>query len=206
MATKNRGKEREIKSALKGLGIQIISLNSFPSAPMIEEGGEDFSENALKKARFYSKYFGEIVIADDSGLEVDILKGRPGVYSARYSGDDASERENNRKLLREMEGVPISKRGARFKCIIAIVSPDGREEIVEGSCRGKIGLKEVGRKGFGYDPLFILPKYGKTMAQLSIKEKNRVSHRGKALKKLRRILPRFLSQQSNNRRGVAQTG
>ncbi len=182
---------------MKGLGIQIISLNSFPDAPKIEEDGESFIENALKKARFYSKYFGETVIADDSGLEVDILKGRPGVHSARYSGDASSERENNRKLLREMEEVPLSKRGARFKCVLAIVSPDGREEIVEGSCRGKIGLREVGSRGFGYDPLFIIPKYGKTMAQLTLEEKNMVSHRGKALKKLRRILPRFLSPKSN---------
>jgi len=179
------------------LGIQIIGINSFSYVPEIEEDGASFVENALKKARFYSKYFGQIVIADDSGLEVDILKGRPGIRSSRYSGNSASDKENNKKLLKEMEGIPISKRGARFRCSIAIVSPDGREEIVEGSCRGRIGFKEVGRRGFGYDPIFILPKYGKTMAQLTIEEKNRVSHRGKALRKLRRILPKFLVQQSD---------
>jgi XTP/dITP diphosphohydrolase len=147
----------------------------------------------LKKARCYSKYFGQLTIADDSGLEVDALKGLPGVYSARYAGERASDRDNNRKLLREMAGVPPSKRRAKFKCVIAVVSPEGKEAVIEASCPGRIGLNEVGRKGFGYDPLFVLPRSGKTMAQLSIEGKNSISHRGKVLKKLRKILPRFLS-------------
>jgi XTP/dITP diphosphohydrolase len=187
-ATKNRGKVREIRESLKGLGFKIYSLGDFPDVPAIEEDGEDFTENALKKARFYSKYFGKMTIADDSGLEVDILNGLPGIYSARYAGEGASDRKNNEKLLREMEGIPYSKRGARFKCVIAIVSPEGMEVIVEGSCRGRIGFREVGKKGFGYDPLFILPQDGKTMAQFTIEEKNRISHRGKALKKLRKMI------------------
>jgi XTP/dITP diphosphohydrolase len=176
---------------LKGLDLRILALNDFPDVPDIEEDGKTFTENAFKKARFYSKYFGELILADDSGLEVDFLTGLPGIYSARYAGEGASHQENNRKLLREMEGVPISKRGARFRCVIAIVSQDGREAITDGSCLGKIGFKEVGKKGFGYDPLFILPQYGKTMAQLSLEEKNRISHRGKALRKLRKILNNF---------------
>ncbi len=185
VATKNKGKIREIRKALKGLRLKIYSLNDFSDIPEIEEDGKSFHENALKKARFYSTYFGKLTIADDSGLEVDGLKGLPGIYSARYAGEGASDREKNQKLLREMEGVPISKRGARFRCVITIVSQDGREAISDGFCKGRIGFKEVGKKGFGYDPLFIIPQYGKTMAQLSIEEKNRISHRGKALRKLR---------------------
>jgi XTP/dITP diphosphohydrolase len=170
------------------LGLHILALSDFPSVPEIEEDGKSFTENALKKARFYSRHFGKLTLADDSGLEVDLLKGLPGIYSARYAGEGASHQENNRKLLKEMERIPISKRGARFRCVIAVVSPDRRELITEGACKGRIGFREVGRKGFGYDPLFILPQYGKTMAQLSMEEKNRISHRGKALRKLRKIL------------------
>ncbi len=193
IATKNRGKVREIRKALKGLRLRIYSLSDFSDVPEIEEDGKSFTENALKKARFYSKYFGKLIIADDSGLEVDSLKGLPGIYSARYAGKGASNRENNRKLLHEMEGIPLSKRGARFKCAMAIVSNEGKEVVAEGSCTGRIGIKEVGKKGFGYDPLFILPQYGKTMAQLSLSEKNRISHRGKALKKLRKIICAFMN-------------
>jgi XTP/dITP diphosphohydrolase len=188
VATKNRGKIREIRKALRGLGLKIYSLNDFLDVPEIMEDGKTFTENALKKAGFYSKYFGKLTIADDSGLEVDVLKGWPGIYSARYAGEGASNRKNNQKLLREMEGIRISKRGARFKCVLAMVSTDGKEAVVEGSCRGRIGFREMGRKGFGYDPIFVLPQYGKTMAQLTLEEKNRVSHRGKALRKLKKII------------------
>ncbi|MFB3887377.1 MAG: XTP/dITP diphosphatase [Thermodesulfobacteriota bacterium] len=194
IATKNRGKIREIRRALKGSGLKIYSLNDFPGTPGIKEDGKSFTENALKKSRFYGKYFGKVTLADDSGLEVDALGALPGVYSARYAGERASDRENNQKLLGEMEGIPVSKRGARFKCVMAMVSPDGEEAVVEGSCRGRIGFKEVGKRGFGYDPLFILPQYGKTMAQLTLKEKNRVSHRGKALRKLRKIITKFSNE------------
>jgi XTP/dITP diphosphohydrolase len=163
-------------------------LNDLVDVPEIEEDGRTFSENALKKASFYSKTFGWLTLADDSGLEVDALQGQPGIRSARYAGEGASFEENNRKLLRVMEGIPMSKRGARFRCVMALVSPDGREVVTEGTCSGRIGFREVGRKGFGYDPLFVLPKYGKTMAQLSIEEKNGISHRGKALRKLRKLI------------------
>jgi XTP/dITP diphosphohydrolase len=193
VATKNLGKVREIRKALKGFELRIYTLSNFPDVPEIREDGKSFTENALKKGRFYSKYFRKLAIADDSGLEVDVLRGLPGIHSARYAGKGASNRENNRKLLKEMEGVRLSKRGAKFRCVIAMVSPDGREVIAEGTCKGRIGFKEVGKKGFGYDPLFILPQYGKTMAQLSIEEKNRISHRGKALRKLRKIIRSFMS-------------
>lgn len=185
---------REIRNALKGMGLIIKTLNDFLDVPEVDEDGNSFAENGLKKARFYSKLLGKLTIADDSGLEVDALKGLPGVYSARYAGEGASDRENNQKLLREMEGLPVSKRGARFRCVLAIVSPDGREAVVEGSCRGRIGFKEAGRKGFGYDPLFFLPRFGKTMAQLSLEEKNRVSHRGKALRKLKNAIKTLISK------------
>jgi XTP/dITP diphosphohydrolase len=191
VATRNQGKVREIRKALRGSGLQIRSLSDFKNVPGVEEDGKSFTENALKKARFYSKVYGELTISDDSGLEVNVLKGAPGIYSARFSGDGASDRENNRKLLHLMEGVPLSKRGARFRCSIAIVSPENGETVVEGKCSGRIGLKEVGKKGFGYDPLFVFPRLGKTMAQLTIEEKNRVSHRGKALRKLRKIIHNF---------------
>lgn len=191
VATRSKGKIREIREALKGLGLRIYALSDFLDVLEIEEDGKSFTENALKKARFYSRYFGKLTLADDSGLEVDSLKGLPGIYSARYAGEGASSQENNQKLLREMQGVPLSKRGGGFKCIIAVVSPDGREAIAEGSCKGRIGFREKGKKGFGYDPLFILPKYRKTMAELSLKEKNKISHRGKALKKIRKIIKAF---------------
>jgi XTP/dITP diphosphohydrolase len=193
VATRNKGKIREIRESLRGLVFQIRVLSDFRDVPEIEEDGKDFAENALKKARFYSKYFGKLTITDDSGLEVDSLKGLPGIYSARYAGEKATSQENNQKLLREMQGISLSKRGARFRCVIAMVSPDGREAIAEGSCKGRIGFKEKGRKGFGYDPLFIVPKYGKTMAELSLEEKNRISHRGKALKKLRKKIRAFMN-------------
>jgi XTP/dITP diphosphohydrolase len=192
VATKNLGKVREIRKALKGFELRIYTLSDFPDVPEIREDGKSFTENALKKGRFYSKYFGKLAIADDSGLEVDALRGLPGIHSARYAGKGASNRENNRKLLKEMEGIRFSKRGAKFRCVIAMVSPDGREAIAEGTCKGRIGFKEVGKKGFGYDPLFLLPQYGKTMAQLSIEEKNRISHRGKALRKLRKMIKETL--------------
>ena len=188
IATRNKGKIPEIREALNGLGLRIYVLSDFSDVPEIEEDGKNFTENALKKARFYSKYFGMLTIADDSGLEVDSLKGLPGIYSARYAGEGASSQVNNQKLLSALEGVPISKRGAKFKCILAMVSPDGKEAITEGSCKGSIGFREKGKRGFGYDPLFILPKNGKTMAQHSLEEKNRISHRGKALRKLRKLI------------------
>jgi len=177
---------------LKGLRVRIYSLNELPDAPEIEEDGNSFTENAFKKARFYSHLYGILTLSDDSGLEVDVLEGRPGIYSARYAGEGASDRDNIQKLFREMEGVPALRRGARFQCSIAIVSPEGKEAVAEGSLKGKIGFKEVGRRGFGYDPVFIIPRFGKTMAQLSLEEKNRISHRGKALKRIRNIIKTFI--------------
>jgi XTP/dITP diphosphohydrolase len=192
LATRNKGKIREIEELLKGFEISLTSLRDYPDAPDVVENGEAYRDNALKKARFFTRWTGRLTLADDSGLEVDYLQGRPGVLSARYSGDGGDDRENNRKLLRELKGIPGERRGAVFRCVMALVAPWGDEEVVEGECRGQIGLEETGERGFGYDPLFIIPRYGKTVAELSLAEKNRVSHRGKALRKLKKILKRYV--------------
>jgi XTP/dITP diphosphohydrolase len=192
LATRNEGKIREIRELLKGCEISLTSLRDYPDAPEVVEDGEDYRDNALKKARFFAKWTEKLTLADDSGLEVDYLKGEPGVLSARYAGNGADDRENNRRLLRELRGVSPRKRGAVFRCVMALVAPRGDEEVVEGECRGRIGSEERGEGGFGYDPVFVIPRYGKTVAELSMEEKNRLSHRGKALRKSRMILKRYL--------------
>lgn len=196
VATTNPGKLREIKDALQGMEVEIASLTDLsPISPIpleIEEDGKTFRENALKKARVVSQLTNRLTIADDSGLEVDHLHGKPGVRSARFAGEEASDAENNRKLLRLLEGVPSAQRGATFCCVIAIVDPHGKEAWVEGECRGVITDSERGGQGFGYDPLFSLPELGKTLAELPLEVKNRVSHRGKALAALKEVLGDFL--------------
>jgi XTP/dITP diphosphohydrolase len=191
VATKNPGKLREIKESLKGMEVQILSLTDLPHLPPVEEDGSTFLENALKKARTVARHTGRLTIADDSGLEVDYLKGDPGVHSARFAGEDASDADNNRKLLQCLEGIPSSQRGATFRCVIAVVDPQGKETWVEGKCRGTIGEQTKGTQGFGYDPLFIIPESGKILAELPLEEKNRISHRGKALAALQRVLGDF---------------
>jgi XTP/dITP diphosphohydrolase len=192
VATENPGKLREIKAALQGMAVEIVSLRDIsPNPPQIEEEGETFQENALKKARVVARLTNRLTIADDSGLEVDCLQGRPGVRSARFAGEVATDAENNRKLLQLTEGVPAEQRGASFRCVIAIVDPRGKEAWVEGECRGVLGTRERGDQGFGYDPLFLLPELGKTLAELPLEVKNRVSHRGKALAALKEALGDF---------------
>ncbi len=192
VATANPGKLREIKAALQGMAIEIVSLMDLSPMPPIEEDGKSFRENALKKARVVAQHTGRLTIADDSGLEVDCLQGKPGVRSARFAGEGASDAENNRELLRLLEGVLLAQRGAFFRCAIAIVDPQGKEAWVEGECRGVIGETERGMQGFGYDPLFLLPELGKTLAELPLEVKNRVSHRGRALAALKEALGDFL--------------
>lgn len=187
LATRNPGKTREVEAFFKDLGIDFVSLNDIQDIPHIPEDGETFRENTLKKARVVAGFTGEVVIADDSGLEVDYLGGRPGVYSSRYAGVWATDEENNIKLLEEMKGVPWEERGASYRCAIAIAGR-GLEEVVEGECRGVIAFEPKGEGGFGYDPIFYLPEYGKTMAELDLQEKNLISHRAKALKGLRERL------------------
>ena len=192
VATENPGKLREIRESLGDTAVQILSLTDLPPLPPVKEDGSTFRENALIKARTVAHHTGRLTIADDSGLEVDHLEGKPGVRSARFAGEGVSDADNNRKLLRCLEGVPPSQRGATFRCVIAVVDPHGKESWVEGACRGLIGEKERGTLGFGYDPLFIIPELGKTLAELPLEEKNKISHRGKSLAALKRALTDFL--------------
>lgn len=182
-ATNNKHKLEEIRAILKELKIEIISLAEEGLDIEIEENGNTFRENALIKARGINCITGKAVIADDSGLEVEALFGEPGVRSARYSGETGPDKDqkNNEKLLEAMENIPKSRRTARFCSTIAAVFPDGKEIVAEGFVYGKIGYQEAGENGFGYDPLFIVDGYGKTMAELSAEEKNRISHRANAL-------------------------
>lgn len=188
VATRNLGKLKEYKSLLADLPLDLYSLADYPAIPAIEETGASFSENAFLKARFVKSYTGLLTLADDSGLEVDFLQGAPGVHSARFAGEPSDDRRNNRKLLDLLEGVPPDLRTARFRCAIAVVTSGGEEESVEGTCEGLIQDQETGDKGFGYDPLFFLPELGKTMAELDLEEKNKISHRAKALKKAKGLL------------------
>jgi len=170
---------------LHDLDIEILSLKSFPGVPEVQEDGVTFQENALKKAREVSRYTSEVVLADDSGLEVDFLAGEPGIHSARYSGPAATDETNNLKLLRKLQEVPKDKRGARFRCVLVLYFPDGKSESFEGTWRGEITRKPRGSMGFGYDPLFLDPGQSLTAAELPPDIKNRISHRGQAFAKLR---------------------
>ena len=192
LATRNKGKLKEIQVLLSDLDIDIMSLDEAENAPHVVEDGKTFMENAFKKAKVIAEATGIMALADDSGLEVDALDGAPGVYSARYSGENASDASNNEKLLADLEGVPAGKRSARFSCVIVVYHPSGRWISTEDKCEGEITEKSIGDRGFGYDPVFYLPSLNCTMAQLSAEEKNRMSHRGKALEKLKSELPGFL--------------
>jgi XTP/dITP diphosphohydrolase len=188
LASRNPGKIREIQAMLADLGIRLFSLNDYPEIREIVEDGKSFLENALKKARTVAEATGEVVLADDSGLEVDALRGAPGIYSARYAGNDSDDLQNNRKLLHDLKGVPAAKRGAAFRCVLVLYPPDGRYEAFEGRWEGQITEAPVGKGGFGYDPLFFLPKERMTVAQLSPEVKNRISHRARAFAKLKERL------------------
>ena len=182
LATRNRGKLKEIREMLADLPFEVLSMEDAGISENIEESGNTFEENALIKARKVCGIAGEIAMADDSGLEVDFLDGKPGVRSSRFAGEGASDRDRNDKLLHLLEGVPFDKRNARFVCVVAVAFPDGRYFTARGCCEGFINLNARGENGFGYDPIFYLPEYNMTMAQLSSGEKNRISHRGKALR------------------------
>jgi XTP/dITP diphosphohydrolase len=193
MATRNAGKVRELRDLLQGLGIGLLSLNDFPDLPEIPEEGATFAENAETKAREVARLTHLPALADDSGLEVTALGGRPGVFSARYAQDRTGPKaptdpDNWRKLLDEMAKVPWEERGARFVCEIALALPDGRVFTARGDCGGYIALKPKGNHGFGYDPVFWVPEYESTMAELGPAIKNRISHRARALAALREII------------------
>lgn len=188
LATKNEGKVREFREIMKDLPVLIRSLKDFPGFGEINEDGLTFEENALKKARALAGFTKGAAIADDSGLAVDFLKGAPGIFSARYAGPGARDQENNLKLLKELAGVPVEKRGAAFICAIAIVTPDGEEHVVKGECLGRIGSEMRGSEGFGYDPLFIPDGFEKSFAELGLEIKNGISHRFKAIEALKEVL------------------
>lgn len=188
LATRNQNKIREITDKFAAIkNILPLSLDEFDGAPEVEEDGKTFAENALKKAREISQFTGLPVLADDSGLAVDALNGRPGVYSARYGGAGITDTERNMKLLEEMRNIVIG-RTAHFICVIALVFPDGSEYTAEGRCSGEIITEMRGSGGFGYDPIFFLHKYNKTMAQLPLETKNTISHRALALDRAAEIL------------------
>ena len=188
LATRNQGKIREFKALLDSACWSVLSLEDFPEMPQVEEEGSTFLENALEKARIAALFTGNVALADDSGLEVDVLGGEPGVKSARWGGEGISDEDRNLLLLKRLERVPMEKRRARFKCVIAMVTPDSREYTVEGTCEGYIAVEPAGENGFGYDPVFFVPSHNRTMAQLSPEEKNRISHRAKALDKMKEVL------------------
>jgi XTP/dITP diphosphohydrolase len=192
IGTRNPGKRREIKELLKGLPLKLQGVEDYPDLPEIEEDGKTFQENAIKKATTLARLTGEWVVAEDSGLEVDALNGEPGVRSARYAGERATYAENNSKLLRAMEGVPPERRTARFRCVIALANPQGLLFLVEGECKGLISQEARGEEGFGYDPVFYPPGYGKTFAELGPQVKNQISHRAQALRKFVERLKQFL--------------
>lgn len=188
VATRNRGKIKEIKALLDGLVEEVICAADLPELPETVEDGATFAENALKKAREASKATGLAVLADDSGLVVDGLNGRPGVYSARFAGVGANDAVNNVKLLQEVAGLSQVERRAAFVCSMAYVSPDGVERLFEGRVEGTIIDQPRGEHGFGYDPLFLVNGYQQTMAELPLGEKNRISHRGQALQAFKNFL------------------
>lgn len=188
LATRNEDKIVELRAMLRGMGIKVTSLLDHPEIPEIDEDGTTFLENARKKARCVVEFTNKYALGDDSGLEVDALSGRPGVYSARYAGESHDYKANNDKLLREMRSVPDGMRQARFKCAMVLVSPEGKEWSVEGECMGQIGRDLRGVGGFGYDPLFYVTEKNRMMAELSMAEKNEISHRGRALSQMNDIL------------------
>ena len=192
VATKNQGKLKEIKEILKEFPLKITSLSDYPDAPKIVEDGKTFAQNALKKAATMALYTGKLTLGEDSGLAVRALQGAPGLFSARFSGRDASDKKNNLKLLRSLKGVPFKKRQARYHCYAALV--DGKKiiDVVQGSCQGVITLRSRGKNGFGYDPLFLIPRYNKTFGELDGRIKAKMSHRAKALRKIKKVLEKYL--------------
>lgn len=189
-ATGNENKMKEIREILGALPLEILSMKEAGVSADIVEDGKTFEENALIKARAICKLAGEMVLADDSGLEIDYLNKEPGIYSARYMGQDTSYHIKNKSLIDRLEGVPDEKRTARFVCAIAAVFPDGKELVVRGTVEGIIGYEEKGENGFGYDPIFYLPERGCTTAELPPEEKNSISHRGNALRLMKELLER----------------
>jgi XTP/dITP diphosphohydrolase len=188
LATRNRHKGEELAALLGDLGIKIRTLDEFPDAPEVIEDGNNCEANAVKKARAIAEFTGLPTVADDTGLEVDALGGRPGVYAARYAGENATYEDNCRKLLRELMGVPRERRTARFLTVAAVALPSDGIRVVQGALNGVIAEEASGTLGFGYDPVFLIPELGKTLAQLSADQKNTISHRAKAFTQAKDLL------------------
>ena len=194
IATKNKGKLREIRELLKDFDLKITSLAEYPGAPVVEEDGRTFAQNALKKAATIAIYTGKLTLGEDSGLQVKALKNAPGIYSARFSGENATDKKNNAKLLRSLKSVPAEKRQARYRCCAALVDAKGIIDVVSGSCSGIIAERARGKNGFGYDPYFLIEKYGKTFGELDPSIKAKISHRARALRKIKKVLEKYLER------------
>ena len=188
IATKNQGKVREFEAMLAPLGYQVQSLLDFPGSIDVEETGQTFEENSILKAEAISKEYQLMTIADDSGLEIDYLNGEPGVYSARYAGPQKNDQANIDAVLKKLENVELGQRQARFVCALAISVPGQPTQTVVGTCEGYIAKERKGQGGFGYDPIFVIDNSGKTMAELTKEEKNTISHRADALRKIKDVL------------------
>lgn len=185
VASKNSGKIREIKALLNLEFVRWLTYQDFKEWPVAEETGQNFEENAREKALTLARWSGKLALADDSGLEVDALEGEPGVRSARFAGEKATYAQNNEKLLELLKDVPYEERKARFRCVLVLAESSGKVHLTEGVVEGRISLEPAGQEGFGYDPIFIPNGFDKTLAEFSLEEKNKISHRGQALQKMR---------------------
>jgi len=188
LATTNKGKAAEYRDLLEGLDFELVTLDQAGISKEADESYNTFEENARHKAAFYAELGGLLTLADDSGLEVDALNGEPGVRSSRYAGDNATDADRVTFLLNKLKDIPQQRRMARFRCVIAVARPGGPVETVDGVCDGYISTEPRGDNGFGYDPVFFLPEYGRTIAELPPEVKNRISHRGRAAARARRLL------------------
>ncbi len=198
VATRNKKKLAEIKTILKNLNLKLCPLDEYKQAPAVVENGKTFKENAVKKAVRLARFSGELCLGEDSGLCVNALGGAPGIYSARFSGKGKSDIKNNLKLLKLLKNLPSAKRKARYVCAVALADQNGLVVVVQGSCFGLIGLEPRGSAGFGYDPLFYIPKYKKTFAQLGEKIKHKMSHRFYALNKIRPLIQKYVEKHQTN--------
>jgi len=198
VATKNKKKLKEIKEISKGLDLKIISLADYTKAPRIIENGKTFEQNAVKKAVKAARFAGILTLGEDSGLCVDALGGAPGVYSSRFCGKDKSDAKNNLKLLKLLAGLPQAKRKAHYVCAVALADKHGLLAVAGGKCSGRISLALKGKSGFGYDPLFVIPKYKKTFAQLGPRIKHKMSHRYRALKKAKKIIQKYIEERKGS--------
>ncbi|MBI1824459.1 MAG: RdgB/HAM1 family non-canonical purine NTP pyrophosphatase [Nitrospirae bacterium] len=194
LATRNKGKIKEISALFTHLPIKLLTLDQFPDVGEVEEDGKDCKENAIKKGVEISRETGKAALADDSALEIDALDGAPGVYSARFAGENATYADNRAKVLTLMKGMPAEKRAACFRTILALVIPGKEPILAEGKTEGTIGMMEQGQEGFGYDPIFHLKGDGRSYSQMSAEEKNRVSHRAKAAEKMKALLENILRE------------